>query len=118
MIGRFMAWIAWLAQRLSTHADNVTPSLRKVHAIGVGALGMMIGLAGVIGLLAMVGLSVWSALVLRAPFSAGDFGTGFAAALGALATLVAALAANVVALAKAIAWVPDTTRPADDGGEA
>lgn len=113
MIGRVARWLGQLVSQLVTHGDNKTPSLRKVHAIGVGTLGLMIGAAGVLGLVAMVGLSAWSVLVLRQPFPAGDFGTGFGGALAALATLVAALAANVLALAKALAWVPDPTRPAD-----
>ncbi len=97
-------WLSDVVGKLATHADNVTPSLRKTHVIAVGTLGLIGGAVFVL-------LAAVSVLVLRQPFQSTDYGTGFAA-------ILTALAANVMALAKAMQWggQPEAMKPADSAG--
>lgn len=85
-----------LVRKLGTLADDVTPSLRKVLAMSIGALGILIGLA-------FVGLSIFSTLKTGA-FDPSNYGVGASA-------LLAALAALPLSLAKSMQLVPDRTEP-------
>lgn len=96
MIAGFLAWAGHLIKVLATHADNATPSLRKVLVLGIGTLGLGMGVA-------FIGLSV-AAFLKTGAFDPSAFGTGAVQLLGALATLP-------LSLAKAMELVPDTTTP-------
>lgn len=96
MITRFNHWLAGLIKQLATHADNVTPSLRKILVLGIGSLGLAMGVT-------FIALSIASYLKTGA-FDPAAFGTGAVQLLGALATLP-------LSLAKAMQLVPDSTTP-------
>ena len=96
MIGRFVHWIGWIIQRLTTLADNRTPTLRKVLAFGVGTIGLAMGIA-------FIGLSIWS-VAKGNPFDALAFGSG-------AALLLSPLTALPWSLGKAMQIVTDETEP-------
>jgi hypothetical protein len=96
MIAAFSHWLGHLIKVLATHADNATPSLRKVLVLGIATLGLAMGVA-------FIALSV-AAFIKTGAFDPSAFGTGAVQLLGALATLP-------LSLAKAMELVPDTTTP-------
>lgn len=90
-----------LIKSLTTLADNVTPSLRKILAMGIGTLGLAIGVT-------FIGLSVYSTMT-TGTFDPAGFGTGASLLLAALSTLP-------LSLAKSMELVPDTTVAPTEGG--
>ena len=90
--------MASMLTQLITLADNHTPSIRKISAVCAVVIILAMGVA-------FIGLSVWS-VAKGHPFDQLSFGTG----AGLLAT---PLMAVPLAIAKAMAWVPDTTTAPD-----
>jgi hypothetical protein len=89
---------ASLLNKLSTLADNRTPSIRKIAAIAAALVALAMGVAH-------IALAAWS-VHKGHPFAPLEFGTGGAALLGVLVALP-------MSLAKAMQIVPDTTTAPD-----
>lgn len=92
-----------LLNRLTTLADNHTPSQRLIWAMGAGIIALAMGVAH-------IALAAWS-VHKGHPFDALSFGTGGAA-------LLTILVALPMSLAKAMQILPDTTCPPGEGGDA
>jgi hypothetical protein len=88
-----------LLNKLSTLADNRTPSIRKIVAIAAALVALAMGIAH-------IALQAWS-VANGHPFTPLEFGTGGAA-------LLTILVALPMSLAKAMQLVPDTTTPDAD----